>query len=143
MTHHSLSQVYHRSNNRKVAETAEGFGGFPVSMHGFIGNNHNNGEWRDAYERKIPGNYQVDENNEHVDQFTANIMRNYATEGVTKDGKPNGYFFITKDQAKKLAAEVVEKHLEMKGDQAKLFLKKKFNETWEHYDVNDEGNIDA
>ena len=111
-------------------------------MHGFVGNNHNNGEWRDAYERKIPGNYEVSEGHEHVDEFTANIMKNYATEGVTK-GKPNGYFFITKDQAKKLAKEVVDSHLGMKGDDAKLFLKKKFEETWEHYDVNNEGTIDA
>ena len=133
-----LSQVRHH----RVAELAPDFAGFPVSMHGFIGNNHNGGQWRDAYERKIPGNYEVNEDHEHVDMFTANIMRNYATEGV-KDGKPNGLFFITKDQAKSLAAEVVQTHLGYTGDQLKAFLKKKFEETWEHYDVNDEGTIDA
>ena len=106
-----LSQVRHH----RVAELAPDFAGFPVSMHGFIGNNHNGGQWRDAYERKIPGNYEVNEDHEHVDMFTANIMRNYATEGV-KDGKPNGLFFITKDQAKSLAAEVVQTHLGYTGD---------------------------
>ena len=28
---------------KKVYETAPGFTGWPVSMHGFVGNNHNNG----------------------------------------------------------------------------------------------------
>ena len=28
---------------KKVYETSPGFTGWPVSMHGFVGNNHNNG----------------------------------------------------------------------------------------------------
>ena len=112
-------------------------------MHGFIGNNHNGGEWRDAYYRNVPANFDSDEDHENVDTFTANVLKNYATEGVTEQGKPNGKFLIVKDQAKILAAEVVETHLGFRGDQLKAFLKKKFDETWDHYDVNDEGTIDA
>ena len=125
-----------------MAETAKDFAGFPVEMHGFVGNNHNGGEWRDAYTRVVPHNFDTDDDHE-VDGFTANVLKNYATEGVTETGKPNGQFFIVKDQAKELATEVVQTHLGYQGEQLKAFMKKKFEETWEHYDVNDEGTMDA
>ena len=35
----------------KVEETGKNFGGFEASLDGFVGNNHNSGEWKDAYER--------------------------------------------------------------------------------------------
>ena len=98
----------------KVEETSKDFAGFDAGLHGFVGNNHNNGEWKDAYERVLPGNY--DNSDDHpVDTFTANVLKNYATEGVTKEGKPDGRFFIVKAQAKKLAQEVVQTHLGFKG----------------------------
>ena len=43
----------------------------------------------DSYTRTIPGNFNTDEDNENVDEFTANVLRNFATEGVTAEGKPN------------------------------------------------------
>jgi len=80
----------------KVEETADGFAGFDASLDGFAGNNHNAGEWKDAYSREIPHNF--DDGSDHpVDMFTQNVLKNYATEGVTKEGKPDGHFFITKD----------------------------------------------
>ena len=83
-----MLQHHSKMYTRRVEETSKDFGGFPASDHGFIGNNHNDGEWKDAYERVLPGNY--DKSDEHqVDTFTANVLENYATEGVTKDGKPN------------------------------------------------------
>ena len=45
-------------NIGKVEETADDFGGFEAGLHGFVGNNHNQGEWKDAYDRKLPGNYE-------------------------------------------------------------------------------------
>ena len=80
----------------KVEETAADFEGFKADLHGFVGNNNNNGEWKDAYERKIPENFSA-EDEHHVDTFTKNVLEKYATEGVTDGGKPNGKFFITKD----------------------------------------------
>ena len=62
---------------------------------------------------------------------------------MTDGGKPNGKFFITKDQSKQLAQEVIETHLGMKGVEKDNFMKKHFSESWEHYDVNDEGVLDA
>ena len=126
----------------KVEETSKDFAGFDAGLHGFVGNNHNGGEWKDAYDRVLPQNF--DNSDEHpVDTFTANVIKNYATEGVTKEGKPDGRFFIVKPQAKKLAEEVVSTHLGFKGSKLKDFMNRKFEETWKHYDVNDEGTMDA
>ena len=108
-------------NIGKVEETAEDFGGFEASLHGFVGNNHEGGEWKDAYARKIPKHLD-DSNSHHVDTFTKNIIENYATEGVTEDGKPNGSFFIVKDQAKILAAEVIATHLGFTGAKGEVWL---------------------
>ena len=127
---------------QRVEETNPSFAGFDAGLHGFIGNNHNNGEWKDAYDRVLPGHF--DQSDDHpVDLFTRNVLANYATEGVTADGLPNKEFFIVKDQAKLLAAEVVATHLGLKGDKNKDFLKERFEDTWTHYDVNKEGTMDA
>ena len=90
----------------------------------------------------MPGNF--DNADDHpVDTFTANVIKNYATEGVTTDGKPDGRFFIVKASAKKIASEVVATHLGYKGKELKDFMTRKFDETWKHYDVNDEGTMEA
>ena len=139
---HSDLQVDADTHARRVEETSKDFAGFDAGLHGFVGNNHNGGEWKDAYERVLPGNF--DNSNDHpVDTFTANVIKNYATEGVTKEGKPDGRFFIVKAQAKKLALEVVKTHLGFTGKKLQDFMDKKFDETWNHYDVNDEGTMDA
>lgn len=70
-------------------------------------------------------------------------MSNFATEGVTGEGKPDGHFFIVKAQAKELAKEVVKDHLGYEGDKQKKYLDRHFDDTWHHYDVNDEGTMDA
>ena len=129
-------------NIGKVEETADDFGGFEADLHGFVGNNHNNGEWKDAYDRKLPGNYE-DHEEHQVDTFTRNVLKNYATEGVTEDGKPNGQFFIVKDQCKELSKEVVGTHLGLSGAKRDEWLGQHFDDMWTHYDVNNEGVMDA
>ena len=79
----------------RVYETSPGFTGWPVSMHGFVGNNHNNGQWMDAYERKLPPHLDDADLTQPVDTFLRKLILNYAHEGVTA-GKPNGKFFVTK-----------------------------------------------
>ena len=78
-----------------------------------------------------------------MDSFTAHIIKDFATEGVTDDGKPNGHFFITKNQAKGVAQEVVQTHLKYSGKQLQDFITFNFDDAWLHYDVNDEGTIDT
>jgi hypothetical protein len=41
----------------RVEETKPGYGGFDAYLHGFVGNNHNGGEWKEAYERTLPVHY--------------------------------------------------------------------------------------
>ena len=85
-----------REGLTRVEETADTFGGFDASRDGFGGNNHNKGEWVDAYSRVIPNNFN--ESDDHpVDMFTQKVLKGYATEGVSAEGKPDGHFFITKD----------------------------------------------
>ena len=121
-----------------VSETQSDFTGFTPDMHGFEGN----GEYKDAYQRNIPAQF-LDQEDESVDQFTKNVMQNYATEGVTKDGKPNGHFFITRAQAMKLGSEVVEQQLAFKGPKKEEYLHNNFDETWDHYDEAKSGVLDA
>ena len=137
-----ISKAIIRSGMRRVAETDKSFGGFEASHNGFVGNNHNGGEWMDAYSRDIPNNFDASDDHP-VDAFTQNVMQNYATEGVTEEGKPDGHFFIVKAQAKALAKEIVKTHLGYVGDQNDKFISKYFDDTWHHYDVNDEGTMDA
>lgn len=62
-----------REGLSKVEETSKDFGGFDADLNGFAGNNHNNGEWKDAYSREIPQNFAEDEDHP-VDKFTSNVM---------------------------------------------------------------------
>ena len=57
----------------KVEETSPDFEGFHASLHGFVGNNHNDGQWKDSYERKIPENFNS-EDEHHIDTFTKNVL---------------------------------------------------------------------
>ena len=111
-------------------------------MHGFVGNNHNNGEWRDAYERRLPQHLDDNDLEQPVDTFERNLIKKYATEGVT-NGKPNGHFFVTKDQVRQVSVEVVQTHLKKSGAENSKFLDKYFNRAWDHFDVNHEGTMDV
>lgn len=136
--HHAVSFA----QSQRLEETQPDFEGFPASLHGFAGNNHNDGQWKDAYDRVVPGHLD-DSEGVPVDKFTANVISNYATEGVTKEGMPSGSFFITRDQTMALAREVVQTHLGKKGKELDEYLKNKFQVTWDHYDVNNEGILEA
>ena len=81
-------QINPQSLAHQVEETQPDFAGFPASLDGFVGNNHNDGKWKDSYDRVLPGHLD-DEDGIPVDKFTANVIKNYATEGVTKEGLPS------------------------------------------------------
>jgi len=75
------------------------------------------------------------------------MITNYAIEGVDgqkeKDPKPTGKFYLTKDSARKAAAEVVCTHFSMCKDDGEKYLKFYYDDAWNYYDVNKEGRIDA
>ena len=136
--HHHVSLA----QSKRLEETQQDFEGFPATLDGFAGNNHNEGQWKDSYDRVVPGHLD-DTDGAPVDKFTANVISNYATEGVTKEGMPSGQFFITRQQTMALAREVVTTHLAKKGKELDEYLKGKFATTWDHYDVNNEGILEA
>ena len=61
----------------------------------------------------------------------------------SETGKPNGKFFVNKTNTKKASYEVLATHLDLKGAKADAHLKKYFDETWEHMDVNNTGRLEA
>ena len=52
------------------------------------------------------------------------------------DGKPTGHFYFDRDAALAASTEVVRTHFFSEQAKIDLFLKERFDETWEHFDVN-------
>ena len=94
---------------------------------------------------------------EHVangeDTFQHSMYKNYASDqlrptgAVLEDGThelaPTGKHVISEADAKVLADEVVETHLGLTGDDKKKYIDEHFNKAYEHYDVNDEKEIEV
>lgn len=70
------------------------------------------------------------------------LISKYALEGKT-DGAPNGKFYLDKSAASAVANEVVGSHFNFTGPKKEKFLAGKFDQLWNHYDVNNAGFIDV
>ena len=134
----------------RVLENKGNWDGWHPYMHDFPGTVNQHGNWMDSYSRDVPHPFvgdAADTNYYPVDTFTQNMITNYAVEGVDgqkdKDPKPTGKFYLTKDTARKAAAEVVCTHFAKCGDEAEKYLKFYYDDAWKYYDVNNEGQIDA
>ena len=68
-------------------------------------------KWYDGYERKVPAIYDTEDD----DRLMHSLIKNYATEGKGADGLGNGKFYLTKADGLKVAAEVANTHLGLKG----------------------------
>ena len=124
----------------KVEELMPHFQGYTVAYNGFEGNNHNDGAWRDAYNRVVPAHLT----GETRDTFTAKMVSEYAVEGQDADsGKPNGIFTVSKAKTREAALEVLATHAGLKGDDAEKHLKKYFDQVWDHFDVLEKGALEA
>jgi len=91
-----------------------------------------------TYKRDIPDRFE----SEADDTLMRSLYKNYATEGES-NGLPNGHFWVTTDNAKRVAKEVVETHLGMKGESADGYLNENFANLWAKYDVNEEGRVEV
>ena len=85
-----------------------------------------------GYERVVPVNFASDDD----DIFMRSMIENYALEAKNKDGTPSGKFWMDKEGARAAAAEVLETHKGLKGDDLHLYLETYFPRTWNHFDVN-------
>ena len=102
---------------------------YPHWMDGFGGYH--------TYKRDIPDRFETTAD----DTLMRSLYKNYATEGE-KDGLPNGHFWVTKEDAKRVSKEVVETHLGLHGADADGYLGSNFDALWSKYDVNEEGRVE-
>ena len=102
---------------------------YPHWMDGFGGYH--------TYKRDIPDRFE----SEADDTLMRSLYKNYATEGES-NGHPNGHFWVTLADGKRVAAEVAETHLGMKGEAATSYVDSAFMDLWKKYDVNEEGRIE-
>ena len=91
-----------------------------------------------TYMRDTPDRFE----SEADDTLMRSMYDTYATEGMNKDGTPNGLFWVTKANAKKAAGEIVGTHLLLSKDAEKEFVEANFPKAWDRYDVNEEGKIE-
>ena len=101
------------------------------------------------YERVVTPHFSADSD----DIFMRSMIKNYAQEERTKieveddgtktGGEPTGRFWMTKHLSEKAAAEVLGTHKGLKGDELSAYLTTYFPRTWEHFDVNNSGQIEV
>lgn len=86
-----------------------------------------------TYMRDVPDRFET----ESDDRLMNSLYTNYATEGKT-GGKPNGHFWVDKENAERVSAEVAKTHL----GEGEGFVKTHFPALWKKYDVNEEGRVE-
>ena len=88
-----------------------------------------------GYTRTVPERFTQ----ERDDRLMNSIIKNYSRE-VKLDGKLTGHFYCNREDAMALATEVYDNHKKHDGNS---FEGAKFEETWNHFDVNHDGLVEA
>lgn len=96
-------------------------------------------ETNGGYDREMPEQYTE----ERDDRLMNSLIKNYALEMKNDDGKASGHFFLDKDGAQKVSSEVVHTHFQYNDEQAATYLGEKFEETWNHFDVNSDKLVEV
>ena len=91
------------------------------------------------YVRVFPEQFNED-SNEH---FMKKVIDQYALEKKNDKGQPSGKFFLGKKETMKLAQDVLGKAKKLQGKDMDAYMKQYFNRTFEHFDVNQTGLLDA
>ena len=71
------------------------------------------------------------------------ILTQFALEPKTADGKPSGKFIMDKKQTERASKMIVEKYKKLEGAKATEYMSKYFPRTWEHFDVNNDNQLDT
>ena len=90
-------------------------------------------------DRKLPERFQ----GQVGDNFMGEIVSKYAMEGGKAQGKPNGDFWFEWDGAEKASAQVLQDYVHIDSEEAQSIICDKFKATWEHFDVNNSGKVEA
>ena len=77
------------------------------------------------------------------DMFMHSMIKDYALEEATPDGKPSGKFVFTKTIARNAAHRILKEHMSLEGAAAEDYLNTYFDKTWGHFDVNQEGKVEV
>ena len=91
-----------------------------------------------TYIRDVPDRFET----EADDTLMRSMYETYAIESEDKDGLPTGRYWVTKEMAKKAAAEVVGTHLRLGKDGEKENVEANFPALWSRFDVNEENKIE-
>jgi len=135
---HHLNQVQSRSDPSVATkwDKENPHPGYPPSQDGFEGK-----EGLGGYNRKIPSNFDGPGSGD--DQFMHETLKNHAIEEASPTGQPSGKFHVTKPYARNHAKEILETHMGLKGEKAESYLNENYDKTWDHFDVNKEGKVEA
>jgi hypothetical protein len=91
------------------------------------------------YIRNFPEQYDEDTPN----KFMRSILVNYALEKKTEKGQPSGIFKMDKKNTMSASREVLTKYKKLAGKDLDDYMNSYFSRTWEHFDVNKDGMLDA
>ena len=75
------------------------------------------------------------------DEFLQKVFHNYYTRAKDEKGFQTGKKVLTKGWAREASRDVVMNWGHMTKEDAEAYLQENFEATWEHYDVNNEGQI--
>merc|ERR1719450_241455 len=89
------------------------------------------------YERVAPEHFTAGSD----DLFMKSMIMTYAQEHKNVDGTPNGVFGMTEAATKAAASEVLSTHKGLKGAALSDYLGTYFKRTWDHFDVNKDGEL--
>ena len=73
----------------------------------------------------------------------ASLIKNYALEMKDTRGAPSGHFFFDRNAAEAASNEVVHTHFKYNDAKTAAFLKEHFDETWKHFDVNNDNLVEV
>ena len=76
-------------------------------------------------------------------KFMRAVIDRYALEKKTDKGAPSGQFFMNKKMTMELGKDCVEKTKDMHSKELDEYVAQYFPRTWEHFDVNKVGMLDA
>ena len=91
------------------------------------------------YQRKYPDEFNEDSPN----KFMHHMLVEYAMEAKDEKGAPAGTFSMNKKWTQVAAREVLQKHKHLEGEALDKYMNQYFGRTWEHFDVNEAGMLDA
>ena len=91
------------------------------------------------YTRVIPDQFSEESGN----KFMTTIIKNFALEQKTADGKASGTFRMGKQQTQNASRMIVQKYKKMNGKDLDEYMTQYFQRTWEHFDVNNDEFLDV